>query len=173
MSLDTLDWSKIPLFEGFPPEWLAAVQEIFDHLELPAGAVLIEEGQSGDEMFVLVSGRVRVTKSMLLKDMVLPLAVVDNPRKVLATLDGSRHPVFGEIALIDQDTRSATVTVLEDAEFLRTDRTRFFSLAEREPLLANRLLLLLARRFAATIRKGNAELVKLSTALALALSRGN
>ena len=170
--MSALDWSKISLFEGFPPEWLAAVQGIFDHLRLPAGTVLIEEGQAGNDMFVLVSGRVRVTKSMLLKDMVLPLAVVDNPRKVLATLDGSIYPVFGEIALIDQDTRSATVTVLEDAEFLCTDRDRFFALAEREPALAYRLLLILAKRFAATIRKGNSELVKLSTALALALSRG-
>ncbi len=169
----TLDWSRISLFEGFSQPWLEAVQGIFDHMRLPAGAVLIEEGQAGDEMYVLVSGRVRVTKSMLLKDMVLPLAVVDNPRKVLATLDGSRYPVFGEIALIDQDTRSATVTVLEDAEFLRTNRERFFALAGREPALACRLLFLLSRRLAATIRKGNSELVKLSTALALALSRGN
>jgi hypothetical protein len=44
---------------------------------------------------------------------------------------------------------------------------------ESEPALAAHLLLILAKRFAATIRKGNTELVKLSTALALALSRGS
>lgn len=65
------------------------------------------------------------------------------------------------------------MTVLEDSQFLRTDRERFFDLMESEPALAAHLLLILAKRFAATIRKGNTELVKLSTALALALSRGS
>ncbi len=173
MTSESLDWRRIALFKDFPAEELARVRAIFDSLSLPAGSVLIEEGQAGDEMYILVQGRVRVTKSMLLGGMNLPLAVVDNPRKVLATLDGSSFPLVGEIPLIHQDTRSATVSVLEDSEFLRTDRARFFGLAEREPALANRLLLLLAKRFAATIRKGNNELVKLSTALALALSRGS
>ncbi|MES9997213.1 cyclic nucleotide-binding domain-containing protein [Desulfovibrio aminophilus] len=170
---DNLDWSKIALFDGFSEEWRARARGIFDRLDVPAGTLLIEEGQSGDEMYILIRGRVRVTKSMLLKDMSLPLAVVENPRKVLATLDGSRFPLFGEIALIDRDTRSATVAVLEDSQFLRTNRERFFGLMESEPALAARLLLILAKRFAATIRKGNTELVKLSTALALALSRGS
>lgn len=92
---DSLDWSKIALFDGFSEEWLTRARGIFDRLDVPAGTLLIEEGQSGDEMYILVRGRVRVTKSMLLKDMSLPLAVVENPRKVLATLDGSRFPLFG------------------------------------------------------------------------------
>jgi CRP-like cAMP-binding protein len=169
--MNGLDWSRISLFEGFPAEWIEAVKPIFELVEKKAGEALISEGEVGDEMFILVSGRVRVTKSMLLKDMDLPILELENPRKVLATLDEAGYPLFGEIALIDRDTRSATVNVLEDSRFLATSRERFFSLVECRPEIGARLLFVLARRMAATIRRNNAELIKLSTALALALSR--
>ncbi len=169
--MSSMPWRDISLFVDFPDTWLEVMEPFFDIVEQPAGSILIEEGTAGDEMFILVEGRVRITKSMLLKDLSLPLAVVENPRKVLATLDHSSHPIFGEIALIDSDLRSATVSVLDDSRFLRIDRSRFFSLTERYPEIGLRLLMALALRMAATVRKSNAELVKLSTALALALSR--
>jgi cAMP-binding proteins - catabolite gene activator and regulatory subunit of cAMP-dependent protein kinases len=171
MNAGDVNWQSITLFDGLGEVMLDKVKAIFDVRAVPAGRDLIVEGEQGDEMFILISGRVRVTKSMLLRDMVLPIMETANPRKVLATLDGESHPVFGEIALIDSDTRSATIHVMEDSEFLVTNRGRFFELVDREPVLGNRLLVVLARRMASTVRKGNAELIKVSTALALALSR--
>ncbi|MBN2141658.1 MAG: cyclic nucleotide-binding domain-containing protein [Desulfovibrionaceae bacterium] len=169
--MDSVVWSQIPLFKDFPAEWLDKVKPLFEKTSRKAGETLVSEGEQGDEMYILVRGRVRVTKSMVLKDMELPLLDLEHPRKVLATLDETSYPVFGEIALIDRDTRSATITVLEDSEFLVTHRDRFFDLLDREPVLGCRLLMVLGQRLAATIRKGNAELIKFSTALALALSR--
>lgn len=166
-----LDWSMISLFEGFAPEWIEAVKPIFELVQRKAGNALVSEGEVGDEMFILVEGRVRVTKSMLIKDMDLPILEMENPRKVLATLDETGYPLFGEIALIDRDTRSATVNVLEDSHFLATTRERFFSFVEARPEIGVRLLTVLGRRMASTIRRNNGELIKLSTALALALSR--
>ncbi|MGE4421788.1 MAG: potassium channel family protein [Pseudodesulfovibrio sp.] len=71
--------------------------------------------------------------------------------KAPATLDQSDYPIFGEIALMD--------------------RARFFDFLEREPAIGVHLVMRPARRMAATIRRTNGEVVKLSTALALALSR--
>jgi CRP-like cAMP-binding protein len=144
---------------------------VFSHRAVPAGQNLVIEGEDGDEMFVLVSGKVQITKSMLLSNVAIPFLNMDNPRKVLATLDGSSCPIFGEMALVDRDVRSATILVLEDAEFLVTDRARFFDLAQRNPALGFKLLLTVSRRLAATVRRNNQELVKLTTALALALER--
>ncbi len=76
--------------------------------------------------------------------------------------------MFGEIALIDRDTRSATIHVLDDADFLVTDREKFFQFVEQEPDLGAQLLMAIAKRMAGTVRKGNSELIKVSTALALA-----
>lgn len=171
--INTLDvnWDAISLFTGLPPTLIDKVKPIFEVRSIPGGDDLIREGDEGDEMFILIHGRVRITKSMLLEGMNLPIMEVDNPRKVLATLDETHYPIFGEIALIDRDTRSATIQVLDDADFLVTDRPRFFELVDREPALGSHLLMALARRMAGTIRKGNGELIKVSTALALALSR--
>jgi len=171
MKIGDISWQEIGLFRDLTPTMLDKVKSIFEVRSVEGGTVLIEEGDVGEEMFILIGGRVRITKSMLLRDMALPIMEIDDPRKVLATLDEKDYPVFGEIALIDRDTRSATIQVLENSDFLVTDRRRFFELAEREPALGIRLLMVIAKRMASTIRKGNGELVKVSTALALALSR--
>lgn len=164
-------WGNISLFEGFSQKWLDHVRSIFDSRDLPAGQDLIREGEAGDELYILVSGKVRITKSMLIEGMNLPIMESDDPRKVLATLDGSNYPIFGEIALLDEDIRSATITVVEDSQFIVTNRERFFSLVGREPELGCALFATFGKRLAATVRRNNSELIKLSTALALALSR--
>ncbi|QJB55942.1 cyclic nucleotide-binding domain-containing protein [Pseudodesulfovibrio sp. zrk46] len=166
-----IEWETISLFQDLPDYLIDKVKPIFEVRTINAGNDLITEGDQGDEMFILIRGRVRITKSMLMQGMNLPIMEVNTPRKVLATLDQTHYPVFGEIALIDRDTRSATIQVLEDAEFLVTNRDRFFELAEKHPHIGNHMLMAVAKRMASTIRKGNSELVKVSTALALALSR--
>lgn len=167
----TVHWESISLFKGLHASLIDKVKPIFDVRSVPAGQDIIREGEQGDEMFILIQGRVRITKSMLIQGMDLPIMELDSPRKVLATLDEHDYPVFGEIALIDREIRSATIHVLDDADFLATDRERFFELIDREPEIGVHLIMAVAKRMAGTIRKGNSELIKVSTALALALSR--
>ena len=169
--MSELDFSRIPMFHGLSPAEIGKVQEIFREATRPAGSVLVAEGQTGEEMYILVRGRVQVSKAMLMAGMSVPLLNMDSPRKVLATLDDSGHPMFGEVALIDSDQRSATVTALSDCTFLVTSREQFFGLAGREPELGVKLLLTLGKRMAATIRRSNAEVIKLTTALALSLRK--
>lgn len=166
-----VQWDKISLFDGFSDVWMAQVQAIFEPFHLPAGKDLIREGDPGDELYILVSGKVRITKSMLIEGMNLPIMECEDPRKVLATLDGRHYPIFGEIALLDEDIRSATITVIEDSDFIYTNRKRFFDLIRREPELGCSLFTIFGKRLASTVRRNNSELIKLSTALALALSR--
>jgi len=169
--IQKVDWESISLFQGLPASMIDKIKPIFEVRSIPAGDDLIKEGEEGDEMFILIHGRVRITKSMLMEGMNLPLMEIDSPRKVLATLDEKDYPMFGEIALIDRDTRSATIQVLDDADFLVTDREKFFHFVEQEPNLGAQLLMAIAKRMAGTVRRGNSELIKVSTALALALSR--
>lgn len=165
------DWTRIPLFRDLSDTDLLELQEVFWPVAVPAGKNLITEGEVGTEMYIMTQGKVRVTKSMLIGNVSLPALAVDNPRKLLAVLDGTQYPLIGEIALIDRDVRSATVFVEEDAQFLATDREHFLDLARRNPALAFRVLLAVAERLAGTVRRANREVVKLTTALALALDR--
>ncbi len=164
-------WKSIPIFDGLSDEELSHVREIFIEVAVRSGTDIISEGEEGDEMFILIDGKVKISKAMLIKGMSLPLTEVKNPRKVLANLDNTNFPVFGEIALIDNDQRSATVTVIEDSDFLITNRDKFFGLIQKHPVTGNKLLLKIGKRLSATVRRNNGELVKLTTALALALSR--
>ncbi|OEU69609.1 MAG: Crp/Fnr family transcriptional regulator [Desulfovibrio sp. S3730MH75] len=166
-------WKSIPIFDGLSDEELSHVREIFTEVAVRAGTHIISEGEEGDEMFILIDGKVKISKAMLIKGMSLPLSEVKNPRKVLANLDGTTFPVFGEIALIDNDQRSATVTVVEDSDFLITNRDIFFNLIQKHPVTGSKLLLKIGKRLSATVRRNNGELVKLTTALALALSRSS
>lgn len=165
-----VDWKKIPFFEGLEDSEIDLLRPVFREVSVHSGINIISEGELGDDMFILVSGQVRISKAMLIKGMSVPLTEMKNPRKVLATLDDTGFPIFGEIALIDRDERSATVTVIEDSDFLVTDRDRFFRFVEANPVAGGKLLMRIGRRLAATVRRSNSELVKLTTALALALS---
>lgn len=164
-------WQSIPLFQNLSKEELRQVKPIFANIAVRSGTEIISEDAEGDEMFILVNGKVRITKAMLMKGMSLPLGEIKNSSKVLANLDDSSYPMFGEIALLDRDQRSATVTVVEDSEFLITDRIKFFEFVEAHPATGGKLLITIGKRLTATIRRNNNELVKLTTALALALSR--
>ncbi|WP_462323679.1 cyclic nucleotide-binding domain-containing protein [Desulfoplanes sp.] len=166
-----IDWASIPLFAGLSPEETGVVRTLFKPVTYGNKRVVIAEGSEGDAMFILVRGRVKVTKSMLLPEVSIPIPGLQNSHKILATLDSETFPFFGEMALLDRDVRSATVETVEPSEFLKTDRKTFFSLIAEHPGIGIRILTNLGRLLAHNVRKGNREQIKLTTALALALSR--
>lgn len=164
-------WAKAELFAALSPEELAAVRPALEAVSLAAGRDVIKEGDSGDDMFLLIEGKVRVSKAMVLKGVAAPVLEAERTGKTLAELSGAQSPFFGEMALLDRDIRSATITCLTDCRFLRIDRDRFFRFLTERPDIGVKLVTVLARRLARVVRKNNVELVKLTTALALVLSR--
>jgi len=169
--MSEIDFSCIPVFQDLSAAELEKVRGIFQERSCPAGDVVMAEGQVGEEMFILVRGTVQISKAMLLPGMNVPLLNMASPRKVLATLKEGVHPMLGEVALIDSEERSATVRAQTDCVFLVTSRALFFDLAKREPEIGVKLLLIIGKRMAATIRRSNSEVVKLTTALALSLRK--
>jgi len=164
-------WERIALFQELSPEEIEAVKPYFENVTVENGHNVIAEGEHGDDMFILVEGRVRVSKSMIMQGLAAPLIETGDPRKVLASMSADEYPFFGEMALLDQDIRSATVTTLETCAFLRISRDRFYALVECCPTLGVKLLMSLCKRLAGVVRRNNGELIKLTTALALLISR--
>jgi CRP/FNR family cyclic AMP-dependent transcriptional regulator len=106
--------------------------ELFSHetnlVELAPGEVLFREGDPGDTMFVLLEGSLDV--------------LVGN-----TTVGGSiRGDMLGEMALIDQSPRSATVVAREPARLARLDSQRFQRLIQQHPFFALHLMKVLADR---------------------------
>lgn len=99
-----------------------------DVAEFPAGAVIIEEGQEGDHMYVVMKGEVRIS----LKG------------RQLAT--ASPGEIVGEMALINSDLRSATVTAKTDCVLASIDQASFDSLLRHVPDFSMHVMSVLADR---------------------------
>jgi CRP-like cAMP-binding protein len=168
--VNTVRFESIPLFARLSSEEIGRIRPIFSERSFPPRARVIVEGETGDEMFILVSGKVRIVKSMLLPGVDIAALAGKDPSKVLATLTGEVQPLFGEMGLISDAPRSATVETLEAARFLVTDRERFLALVGTDTGLGCKLLSALCERLADMVRSSNGEVMKLTTALALLLS---
>jgi len=168
--MSQLSLEPIGFFAHLTAEERELVRPIFFERAYPANSRVITENEAGQELFILVKGKVRIVKTMLLPGLDSDILAGKNPSKVLATLTGEVQPVFGEMGLVSDSPRSATVETLEESSFLVTDRERFFGLVEQEPRLGARLLASLCDRMAEMVRSSNAEVMKLTTALALILS---
>jgi NTE family protein len=117
---------QIPLFRDLAPELLATVASEVAARHAPAGTVLFQMEDDGDEMFVVARGMVQI---------VLPGE--SGAEEVVAELGEGRW--FGEMALITGEPRSATARVLVDSDLLRLTRASFHLLLARIPVLALRL----------------------------------
>ncbi len=92
--MDAASLRACPLFQTLSTEQLARVASITSRRELPGGATIFAEGAVGDEMYVVLSGRVRISKR-------LPGV----GEEALAILEPGAW--FGEMAMIDDSPRSA------------------------------------------------------------------
>lgn len=130
----------------------------------PAGEVIIREGDPGDSLFIMQSGEVEITKQLTL------VLDEDTPKeRVFIRLNAENGVYFGEMALLENETRSATVTALTDCSLLELHQKDFLDLTEHNPAMGVKLLLRLAQVLSRHLRKTNQDVVKLTTALAVSL----
>lgn len=107
------------------------------------GEVIFKEGDKGENMFVIQSGKVRITKQTDAGDM------------TIAILDAGE--LFGEMALFDKLPRSANATAVGEARILNIDKKKFFATASRDPSMVFKILETTSMR----IRKLDDEFTKL------------
>lgn len=116
------------LFEQAPESVLKKVAAIVQETAIKAGEKLIEKGESGDSMYIICSGKVKVHDGDLL----------------LSHL-GKGH-AFGEMAALDGEDRTASITAVEDTELIQLDRKDLSKLWSREPEVAKALIHFLCQR---------------------------
>ncbi len=122
----------VPLFAGCSAKELGQISTLADELYQPEGTTLIEEGTKGREFFVLVEGTVDVSRD----------------GRTLNTLGGGSF--FGEIALVSDTPRTATVTAASPVRLLVITGQSFQQLLARTPSIQAKVLAALAERLAPT-----------------------
>jgi CRP-like cAMP-binding protein len=105
----------VPFFSGLSKRELATVAQQIDEVEVDAGAVLATEGDLGHEFFVIMDGTAEVLRG-------------DAP---IAELGPGEF--FGEMALLDEDRRTATVKAISPMKLLVMTRTSFRSIDRTMP----------------------------------------
>ncbi len=117
--------------------------------KIPAGTVLFHEGDKGEEMFIIQSGKVKISKR------------IRGVEKTLATLD--KGEFFGEMAILNDKPRSASAETIEECDMLVIDRKTFDTLIRGNVEIAVRFIKRLADRLRETNEQMEALMIKDNT----------
>ena len=120
--------SEVPLFSALSRKELGLVARRAEDVRVDSGRVLVSEGSSGSEFFVILSGTAKVSR---------------RGRKVATLGPGA---AFGELALLDKGPRTATITSLTPMTVLVMTPREFATALDRIPGLATKIMSGLAKR---------------------------
>ncbi len=143
--MDIQVFKNIPLFSELSDKELEKVGQVASRQRYHKDNIILIEEEVGSTMFIILSGRVKISR------------ISDDGREVILSIlsDGD---FFGEMSLLDGQTRSANVTALEESELLVIRREDFLQLLRDFPQIAINLLKELAQR----IRKSDEHIKSLS-----------
>jgi CRP/FNR family transcriptional regulator, cyclic AMP receptor protein len=120
--------AQVPLFEGLSRKQLRRISSLMTRIDRPAGQILTTEGQCGHEFFIVLEGEVEVRQG----------------DRVIATRRAGDY--VGEIALLDERPRTATVVATSPISVEVLSRREFARLLTDVPKLSEQLLATMARR---------------------------
>jgi CRP-like cAMP-binding protein len=130
---------KAFLFQGLPDDVLEALAQKMTHQKLAANEVLFRRGDEGDSLFIIDEGRIKIVRG-------------DEGGGELVLNHCGPGEAIGEMALFNQEPRSASVIAVTDSEVMQLKRDAFFELLDQRPDVSLVLLRSLSSRlrFAST-----------------------
>ena len=120
--------AEVPLFSAASKQDLAKIARASDEVDVKAGRILVEEGRTGHEVFLILDGT----------------ATVKRKNRKVATLGPGQY--FGELALLDKGPRTATVQADTDMKVLVLGQREFLGVLDEVPGLAYKILRMMAHR---------------------------
>jgi CRP-like cAMP-binding protein len=130
--------SRVPLFKSLSKRQLGRLSKVAHDHTFKEGENIVTQGETGVGLFVIVSGEASVVHKQ-----------PDGETAVVNVL----HPTdfFGELALLSEGVRTASVVATEDTECLGITRWNFLALAKQDGEMAVEIMEELARRFRAAL----------------------
>lgn len=131
---------KMPLFKHLTYKEIMRLLNVLVVKDYKVGEKIITEGSDGEELFIILSGKVRLHKE----------------EAFITFLERGAH--FGEMALVDRSKRSASATAEEPSRALMLRRRDFYEIIRKEPVLATKLLWSFVQVLTERLRKTTADL---------------
>ncbi len=125
--------SYVPIFSDLPEYELKKIERVGNKKKFNKNEIILKEDEAGTALFVIISGKVKVARSS-----------PDGREVILTILTNSDF--FGEMAILDGQTRSATVTAMEETELFIIQRNDFLNLLKNHPEVCISLLQELTKR---------------------------
>lgn len=147
---------QIPIFEEIASneQFLSELRNICKVRTSRRGETIIKEGDLGDEMYIVYSGAVEIKKRTRAGD-----------EYTVVRLRSEHNVFFGELALIDDDKRSASVMATEDSEFLVITKADFMKLGDSYPSIGLPITRAISKILASRLRKTTGDMLTLFDAL--------
>ena len=141
-----IDFLKsVNIFSDLSDSELKSIQELCKTRKYPKNSMIILEEEMGDVVFIVMSGTVKITR------------VNDEGKEVILAMLGSGE-VFGEMAILDGESRSANALSQENCEVVTINREDFLNLLKTN----NKVSLNLMTEFAIRLRKSDQQIEALS-----------
>jgi len=140
---------KIPIFQDLSRRELASIERILHRREYVPEEVIIRQDEPGLGMYIIESGKA---------------AVLSEPDKVRLS-DLTDGDFFGEVSLLAESPRSATVAASTHCRVLGFFQSDLFSLIERDPRLGVKIVVRVAKIIGDRLRKANQQLLTVSDEL--------
>lgn len=147
---------QIPLFASIrdDEEALERFRKITRLTSESRGTVMIREGEVGAEMYIVYRGAVEIQKRTRAGD-----------NYTVVRLSSEDNVFFGELALVDDDKRSATVIATEDSEFIVISKSDFVKLGDERPDIGLPITREIAKILASRLRKTTGDMLTIFDAL--------
>ncbi len=159
---------KVGILADLSEDDLKKVLAISQRVVFKSGETIMREGEEGESMYFFVEGEVDVTKNLTLKLGDRDFATAE---KSMNKLSASIVSLFGEMSVFGPEPRSATITASSDCVLYSVRRAEFTKLCDDDPKIGLLIVRHITAMLCSRVRKGNEDVLKLSTALSLALSR--
>lgn len=127
---------RVPFFSGMEPSKLKLLAFASDRVSYHAGDELFRQGDLGDAAYVLLTGKVDV--------------LIDSPSGEIKLTEMSGNAIVGEIAILCDSVRTATVRASTSVEALRIGKEQFFKLMSDFPDITIKVMRVLAERLTQT-----------------------
>ena len=156
--------SKVLVLEGVTEHGLRKILSIAKEKRIPPAQIVIQEGESGDSMFIIKEGEVEISMSIT-----LPLSGGEKQKALVRLGPGAN---FGEMAFIfGHEQRSATVSAKTEVLLYEIKSGNFDRFLEEDPKDGVSILRNIAKIVSERLRKANQDVAKLTTVLSVVLSR--
>ena len=159
---------QVSILKDLKTEHFEKLMPICRRVTFKAGEVILREGESGDTMYLFAEGEVEVTNTLTMK---IGSHGFEETEKSIVKLRAGSVGFFGDMALFESAPRSATITASSECVLYEIRKEDFDRLCEENTEIGYRIINNIASVLCHRIRRGNQDILKLTTVLSIVLSK--